>query len=95
MKIVLLIILCVHDPSVKVNEGWIDVQSFIFWFRIKNHFPDTRLVVMSKSIQLLVRNNKRPKRSTMNDEPNRWIVVPTPNDPSGHHNTRFTQEPWL
>jgi hypothetical protein len=36
-----------------------------------------------------LQNNKGFKRSTMNDKPNERIVIPTPNDPGGHHNTHF------
>jgi len=93
MKIVPSTILCVRDPNVGFGEGGIEVQSFGSRFRVGNHFADIRSAVTSKSARVLVQRNKRSKRSAMNDELDRWIVVPTADDPGGHHDARFTQEP--
>jgi len=95
MKIVPSTIFHVRDPNVGFGEGGIKVQSFDFRFCVGNHSADTRLAVSSESARLLVQSNKRSKRSTMNDEPDRRIVVPTTDDPGGHHDARFAREPQL
>jgi hypothetical protein len=54
MKIVPLTILRVCDPSVRFDEGGIEVQSFGPRFRVENQSVDTRSVVTSELAQLLV-----------------------------------------
>jgi hypothetical protein len=85
----------VYDPSVGFRKGQINVHSFRPRFLTGNHSVHTRSIVTSESTRLLVQNNKRSKRFAMNDEPDGWIVVPTPNDAGGHHNACFPQEPRL
>jgi hypothetical protein len=95
MKMVVTIILRVRDHNVGFGEGRIEVQSFCSRFRARNHLASTRSAILSESAKLLVQSSKRFERSAMNDEPNRRIVVPTTDDPGGHHDARFTREPGL
>jgi hypothetical protein len=95
MKIVPLTILRVRDPSVRFDEGRIEVQSFGPTFRVENHSIDTRSVVTSELARLLVQGDKRSKRSAMNDELDGRIVVPIIDDPGGHHDARFARKQRL
>jgi hypothetical protein len=89
MKVVPSIILGVHNPSVGFRKGGINVHSFCPGFLTGNHSAHTRLIITSESTRLLVQNSKRSKRSTMNDEFDGWIVVPTPDAPGGYQNISF------
>ncbi len=95
MKIVPSTILRVRDPNVGFGKGGIEVQSFGSRFHVGKHSIDIRSAVTSESPRLLVQSNKRSKRSTMNDKPDGQLVVPTTDDPGGHHDTHFAQEPRL
>ncbi len=92
MKVVASTILGVHNPSIGFYKGQINVHSFRPKFLTRNHFAHTKSIVASESTQLFVQSSKKSKRSTMNEERDGWIIVPTPDDPGGHQNTSFVRE---